>query len=307
MALPSVVPVMALFAIVALAGCGSSGPPPTRPPGGWIAFVNPNLGGSEGIYLMSPDGGGLRRISSAVGPGLSWSPDGGRIVFTSNPGISVMNADGSKVMQLVARGESPAWSPDGKRIAFSVRPNENLTAESLDAAKVDLIKQVHIELMNADGSAASGLTDGAVSDEWPTWSPDGARVAFTRNSLQGTDVGNCAGICIVNADGSGALLHWADGVNPAWAPDGMSIAYVGYGSSSSGIYVVGAPDASPTNLSQSLSGFFSYPAWSPDGKRIAFAFGPTGSSIDIYVVNSDGSGLFRLTHGVTSVWGIAWR
>ena len=41
-----------------------------------------------------------------------------------------------------------------------------------------------------------------------------------------------------------------------------------------------------------------YPQWSPDGTRVAFVRGP-GSAYagDIYVVNADGSGETRLTHG----------
>lgn len=179
MARPALVALLAL----GLAGCGSSGPAPTRPPDGWIVFVNAGLGGSEGIYLMNPDGGGRRRISSATGPGLSWSPDGRQIVFTSNPGISVMNADGSDVTRLTATGENPAWSPDGQRIAFTFRPNESLTEKPPDAAAIDLIKQEHLQVMNADGSGVARLTDGPVSDEWPSWSADGTRVAFDRNPL----------------------------------------------------------------------------------------------------------------------------
>ena len=65
-----------------------------------------------------------------------WSPDGGRIAFSSyrdgNREIYVMNSDGSGVTRLTDRflwstkwrrgtldyADEPDWSPDGRRIAF---------------------------------------------------------------------------------------------------------------------------------------------------------------------------------------------
>ena len=37
------------------------------------------------------------------------------------------------------------------------------------------------------------------------------------------------------------------------------------------------------------------PAWSPDGRRIAFTSNRDGN-YEIYLVNPDGSGLYRVTH-----------
>ena len=50
--------------------------------------------------------------------------------------------------------------------------------------------------MNADGSALSRLTNNPTVDVFPSWSPDGTRIAFTSDREGGPE------IYIVNADGT---------------------------------------------------------------------------------------------------------
>ncbi|HEY3542216.1 MAG TPA: hypothetical protein VGK79_06710 [Gaiellaceae bacterium] len=86
------------------------------------------------IYTVRPDGTGLRRLTFTKG-GIgtlgddswpAWSPDGKRIVFSSNRTgngeLWVMNADGRaqhRLAGLPGRDDwAPAYSPDGTRIAF---------------------------------------------------------------------------------------------------------------------------------------------------------------------------------------------
>lgn len=304
---------LAIVGLVAtgLASCGAGAPAPTRSPEGWVAFVSSTLGGSEGIYVMNPDGSGRRRISTSSGPGLSWSPDGSRIVFTSNPGISVMNADGSAVTKLTNAGEGPAWSPDGRLVAFSIRPNETLSNDPPDEATIALIKQVHLRVMNIDGSGLTGLTSGPVSDESPSWSADGARLAFDRNYVGEMQQGDCSGICLVDADGSGLAQLPADGFRPAWSPDGERIAYVANASGAAGIWISSVDGSNPRNVTPDLASGswadFSDPAWSPDGRRLAFSLRLRNSPTDIYVVDLDGAHLTRIAEGVGETWGISWR
>ena len=92
-------------------------PPPQS---GELAFVRDGQ-----IYRVNTDGGGLVQLSA--GPGdwsPAWSPDGDRIAFFRSegalPGLYVMEADGSSVVQLGAgdassryRDPAPTWSPDG--------------------------------------------------------------------------------------------------------------------------------------------------------------------------------------------------
>ena len=66
------------------------------------------------------------------------------------------------------------------------------------------------------------ITDVPRDDVWPTWSPDGTRLAFASNRDFNSE------IYLVNANGSG-LTRLTDNeaidATPAWSPDGTRIAF----------------------------------------------------------------------------------
>jgi Tol biopolymer transport system component len=137
-----------------------------------------------------------------------WSPDGQKIVFTSHPvkdenemdenpnhpihaEIYVMNADGTGRVQLtnnLVEERAPAWSPDGTRILFMCRIGP--------PPPTGTIPTFEICVMSADGSNLTRLTDNAVADLTPTWSPDGQKITVHR------PVAGLAQLFVMNADGT---------------------------------------------------------------------------------------------------------
>ena len=93
------------------------------------------------------------------------------------------------------------WSPDGDSL---VVPRGRRWAHDVWTIKTD-------------GTDERNISNSREDESWPTWSPDGARIAFVRTSApsQGSFV-------VVNADGSEpkALTGPSvDGNMPIWSPD----------------------------------------------------------------------------------------
>jgi Tol biopolymer transport system component len=145
---------------------------------------------------------------------------------------------------------------------------------------------------NTDGSNIIRLTNDPGYDDYPAWSPDGIRIAFTRNR----------NLFIMNADGSNVVQRTFSGScqGPTWSPDGTKIAYSDYADGYSGIFTVSATGGSPFLLQSYAGGYFMDPAWSPDGTKIAFALDENtyDYSYNIYTINAnDGTYIGYLTSG----------
>ena len=161
--------------------------------------------------------------------------------------------------------------------------------------KIAFARGGDIWTMNPDGTAQVNLTNTAVAENNPAWSPDGAKLAFDR--IVGPAFNRQ--VFVMNADGTGVtpIPNTTGGEDPAWSPDGTQLAYVN----------VTAGSILRINLDGSGSTFVfsgdapADPEWSPDGSRIAVTDdGPPPDCIeDIYITDAaDGSNTFNLTCGL---------
>lgn len=160
------------------------------PDGKEIVFISDRDGEERELYLMNTDGTEQRRVSfyKSYIECPSWLADGSGMMFTmmvkdktdtgyvNNGDIHQISKDGKKLKRLSYKkgfDSGASFSPNFKQIAF-YGPTDN--------------KSYDIFLMDTDGSNISNLTNDAIEDYSPSWSPDGEWIAYTSGSKGKYDV-----------------------------------------------------------------------------------------------------------------------
>lgn len=297
--------------LAAIVGCGGGGNGGSILPHE-IAFVSGRDGNNE-IYAMNPDGSEQTRLTNNLRADNhpSYSPDGSEIAFESlinnDFDIYVMKSNGTGEVNLTNDPSyderTPTFSPDGSKIAFV----SNMDGDS------------EVYIMNRDGTGIIRVTDSAGFNTSPTWSFDGTEIFYVSNRDVNWQIYK------VKKDGTGDTRITNDSFNnyaPACSPDGSEIVYHSNlsGEVNMGIYVSNIDGTGRTLIygDTSIPSKFDcvFPAYSPTGNEIVFFSNKDGTTEippffgdHIYKMNSDGTGVTRLTKGSTNegnaypVWG----
>jgi len=114
----------------------------------------------------------------------------------------------------VKRPAALELSPDGARLVFTVK-EFNLEKNSSVS---------HLWVLDTASGAAHALTTAESSDNAPTWSPDGSRIAFTAKRNGDEE----AALYVIRADGGEAekIIELPLGISaPRWLPDGQHVVF----------------------------------------------------------------------------------
>ena len=231
------------------------------PDGSRVAFRVGTAGTSDvlQVAVMNADGSGRTVLTG--GDHHNSQPGGRRTAARScfaaaSPGVDlsgdiwIMGADGSSPHPLLAlAGDEryPSLSPDGPRLAFTTHPTPD---------------DVEIAVALVDSGAVTAITDNAVFDSSPSWSPDGRRIAFERGRramIPATTSGRWPRTAPTSAS-STTSAGLDEG--PAWSPSGARIAFTSTRSGSSDIWTMAADGTDQRPLT-ALPGTEESPDWQP--------------------------------------------
>ena len=199
-------------------------------------------------------------------------------------GIWLVNAETGDCQPLISGFGLPSWSPDGKKLAL-MSGSQIFTIEvpSLAPARVDTNS---LQQLTAEGA-----------NFYPAWSPDGEWIVYDSNqdSPNGMNFiwkmrdNGVQKICIAYTPDNGETRQ------PDWSIDGK-IVHIRYlvGTFSSEIFVMDSSGYNPIRLTINDSSDRN-PKYSPDGTKIAFYSQPRTDPPAIYVMNSNGSNLRKVS------------
>lgn len=275
--------------------------PAVSPKGDKVAFLSDRTGYFD-IYMVSAtDKKEVTKLVSGqkkadleelhwLRPGMSWSPDGKYIAFTSRAAgedaLNILAVDRKKIKNTHKFNLdglfAPAWSPVSNEIAFV--GVKNCCSD--------------IYVYNLDTKELRQVTNDIFTDAEPTWSPDGKDIAFVsdrKENVEPTELQKdiriedydyqTTDIYIIHANGTGLRRitnYELNETSPQFTPDGQYLLYVSDHTGIGNIYYRNLETDEEKALTNLLSGAAQL-SWGINSNRLAFtAFSNGGYNIYIW-------------------------
>ena len=252
----------------------------------FTSYDDPELSPDGATLAVSTEQGHIGRAGIAVEDLADDRTDFRRITFPPQ-------AHGSATFDV-----EPAWSPDGRRLLFT---RADVTEEG------ELSTVLYTVPATGGEEVAVPGTENAVSGDWD---PTGQWIVFTHLGEQADEV------TVQRLDGSDRRVV-AEGADPAWSPDGESVAYVTVTrpdpdrdrAADDTAVAVTRLDGSGTRTlddGQRDPAYVSSPSWLPDGQSLVYSrsgYDPAGDLLagELWAVDLHGFRAGRLLTGTSDL------
>jgi TolB protein len=305
-------------------GPGGDFRPAWSPDGKWIAFSTDresSMPMAKGrwehlhvvdIYLVRPDGSGLKRLSrhGDFCGSPKWMGDSKSVIAYCMP------AENTWTYRINAvEGETTVMRMDvatGDAAPMSVGPGIKIFPGVLPSGEVAYVRRD----AHARGVFyASGKTGPAGDVRWPSWSPDGSQVVYGRVAPPAEPISSVARK-MWSRNPQYELIN--TGMLPAYDPSGRRYVATSLNANfRDTTLTVTEGDGPPKKLLESKDELILAPTWSPRGDAIIFGLGkfaafldftlgtnkpidPTNGGAQLAMINADGSGLRKITSGANN-------
>jgi Tol biopolymer transport system component len=258
------------------------------------------------IYLIHPDGTGLKRISQHGGfcGSPKWTPDSRSVITycmsaqdTWTYRFGSEDGDNQLLKIDIASGEArPGSAGPGVKLLPTVLPSGEIAYLRRDKTAAGVFY-------------ASGMPGPKGSDlRTPSWSPDGAQVVYSRFVSKHTP--EPVKVWSRNPKFDLYSTAWL----PAYDPSGehLAITKMSPTGETTSLFIV--DEGKPARAILEQKGLILGPSWSPDGKQIVVGVGiftaflddeaggkkpidPVNGGAQVGIVNADGSGFHLITSG----------
>lgn len=261
--------------------------PRFSPSGNEVAFIRTARSGLSDVFCVGIADGEVRRLTSGQISiwGLDWHPDGDEIYVSSFAGgpfalsaVSLREGTVRRSRILTEWARYPSLAREATCLAFESR------RESQDIMIMPLCNS------GVSGTTAEPLVASNVLDCEPSWSPDGAKIAFISTRSGHRELWTC--------DSKGSHLQQLTRLAgpyvdcPVWSPNGQRLAFMAAGANTA-VYVIDSLGGAPHRITPADHDAMLC-SWSRDGKRVYYAC-DAGGAWQIWQVDPEGGNPTQLS------------